>query len=118
MDGIVAEFNLTTPSRSKWDRIRNKFKNEIKEITAKETTDSEEHDDEENSEAARETQTVRLSSDATVFLAYAGAEDSGTVMVCRSLGGTSISAGKWNFVGNGGAREEARWMAVVEELER
>lgn len=58
MDGIVTEFNLTTPSRSKWDRIRNRFKNEIKEIIDQEATDSEDHDDEENSEGKRGAHTV------------------------------------------------------------
>jgi hypothetical protein len=118
MDGIVEEFELQTPSRSKWDRIRNKFKSEIKEIADKKATESKEHNNSENDERKIGVHTISLSSDAVVFLAYAGDDERGEVLVTHSLGGTSISVGKWDFAGGGGAREEARWMSVIEELEK
>lgn len=59
-----------------------------------------------------------ISNDASVLLVYAGASSNGEIIFSRTISGTSISAGRWNFVGDGGRREEARWQAAIEELER
>lgn len=59
-----------------------------------------------------------LSNDASVLLVYAADGSHGEIIVSKTLSGTSISAGKWNFTENGGTREEERWIEAINELIR
>lgn len=61
---------------------------------------------------------ARITKDAAVLLIYAVLSECGEIVVSRSLSGTSVAGGQWNFVDpQGNVREEARWEAAIEELE-
>lgn len=108
-DGLIEEFGLKSLSASKWERHRNEFTNKIV-ILAKQIPDKEEEQ--------KTTSENSISREAAVLLVYAADSDSGRIIMLNSLSGLSVNAGKWNFVDTaGGAREEARWNAAVNELE-
>lgn len=59
---------------------------------------------------------VRLSTDAHVLLDIA-VRDDGSVMKISTLGGTHVQTGSTTFTSEtGSARDEARWIAAVDEL--
>lgn len=109
-DNLVAEFSLHPLSASKWERHRDAFIDKVnKEIEEAGETQEEQPAKKQNS----------LTIDAGVLLVYAANDSTGRICVLKSLTGTSISAGQWEFLGaDGSAREEARWIGAVEELEK
>lgn len=140
-DTLVSEFNLTPVSGTKWERHRNEFIGKVNGITAKRKdtaqseksqADTEVHLSEEDinriaEKAAPKWETFgetsdsvkkgqMLSCDAMILLAYASSD--GEIMVIASLGGTSVSASRWNFVKIQNRREIARWEDAVDELLR
>ena len=97
-------------SETKWERNRDEFLRNVEELA---NTMSENNGDEEESQ-----EQTRITKDASVLLIYAANSDTGEIVITRSLSGTSVAGGQWNFVDpQGNAREEARWEAVIEELE-
>ena len=64
------------------------------------------------------TEFTPISNDASVLLAYAAGVPNGQIIVSRTLSSFSVSAGKWNFASNSSAREQARWRAAVNELDK
>lgn len=109
-DNLVAEFGLHPLSASKWERHRDSFIEKVnKAIAETETAQEEKPVEKQNS----------LTIDAGVLLVYAANDSTGQICVLKSLSGTSVSAGQWDFLGTeGNAREEARWTGAVEELEK
>lgn len=109
-DSLIEEFELKSLSASKWERHRNEFVCKISSITEElSACESEDSCESKNT----------ISIDAAVLLAYAANDKSGRIIMVSTLSGLSVSAGGWNFVdSNGGAREEARWTGVVNDLER
>lgn len=106
-DGLIEEFELKSLSASRWERHRNEFVNKSTALD-KQVPDNEEGHQEKRT----------ISTDAAVLLVYAANDNSGQIVMLNSIIGLSVNAGKWNFVDcNGGAREEARWKSVVNELE-
>ena len=109
-DKIVRKFSLRSMSETKWERNRDEFLRNVEELT---NTMSENNVDEEESQ-----EQTRITKDAAVLLIYAANSDTGEIVITRSLSGTSVAGGQWNFVDpQGNAREEARWEAVIGELE-
>lgn len=112
-DGLIEEFELKSLSASKWERHRNEFVNKATAL-AEEACDEESDifEDEENSSKNI------ISKESAVLLIYAANDPTGQIIMLRTLCGLSVNAGRWNFVDSaGGAREETRWKAAVEELE-
>lgn len=58
----------------------------------------------------------RLSDDARALLRSAVEDHDGTVLRLRTMGGTSVQAGRRNFAESGNARSEARWESALKEL--
>jgi hypothetical protein len=56
-----------------------------------------------------------LSDDAGALLRGA-VDDDGTVLRVRTMGGTSVQAGRQNFAESGNPRSEARWESALNEL--
>lgn len=109
-DKIVRKFLLRSMSETKWERNRDEFLRNIEELA---NTISESKVDEDD----RQEQT-KITKDAAVLLIYGANSDTGEIVITRSLSGTSVAGGQWNFVDpQGNAREEARWEAAIEELE-
>ena len=60
---------------------------------------------------------MNLSHEAMILLAYASKDPNGQIMHIRSLSGTSIAAGKWDFISEpGNPRDVAIWEDALEEL--
>lgn len=106
---IVQKFSLRPVSETKWERNRDEFLKSVEE-TMNTTTSIE--DDKKNQAQPS------ITKDAAVLLIYAVLSECGEIVVSRSLSGTSVAGGQWNFVDpQGNVREEARWEAAIEELE-
>lgn len=106
---IVQKFSLRPVSETKWERNRDEFLKSVGK-TINTTTDME--DDEENQSQPS------ITKDAAILLIYAVLSGRGEIVVSRSLSGTSVAGGQWNFVDpQGNVQEEARWEAAIEELE-
>lgn len=111
-DALIGEFGLRAISATRWERHRNEFIANVKKITAAVNVD--EYKQEEVVEQPKK----QISRDAAILLVYGANNSSGQIIRLRTLGGLSITGGKWNFVAqNGGAREESRWEDAVIELE-
>lgn len=109
-DNLVAEFSLHPLSVSKWERHRDAFIDKVNKIIEEAGKTQEEQPAKKQN---------RLTIDAEVLLVYAANDSTGRICVLKSLSGTSISAGQWDFLSSdGSAREEARWMGAVEDLEK
>ena len=109
-DKIVEKFSLRPISETKWELNRDEFLHKIEEHIK--TNSESDIAEEENQEQ------TQITKDAIVLLIYAANSDAGQIVVTRSLSGMSVAGGHWNFVGlQGNAREEARWEAVIKELE-
>lgn len=109
-DKIVRKFSLRSMSETKWERNRDEFLRNVEELA---NTMSENNVDEEESQ-----EQTRITKDAAVLLIYGANSDTGEIVIARSLSGTSVAGGQWNFVDQqGNAREEARWEAAIDELE-
>lgn len=109
-DTLIEEFHLKPISLSKWERHRDEFLNTIKVIpqTVADDNVTDEADKKNNS----------ISKEAAVLLAYATDESSPEIVKINSIVGLSVSAGKWNFIGeNANPREESRWIDAISELE-
>ncbi|MGV3520296.1 DUF4062 domain-containing protein [Luteitalea sp.] len=61
-------------------------------------------------------QQPELSPDAQALLRGAVEEPNGTVLRVRTMGGTSVQAGRKNFAEMGNSRSEAQWESALEEL--
>lgn len=109
-DTLIDEFTLKTISSTKWERHRNEFVENIKEIAP--TTNDE--DEKEKIEEPKSS----ISMDAAVLLVYAANGSDGQITMLKSISGLSICGGRWDFVGESAtAREESRWEDAVIELE-
>ena len=112
-DSLIKEFNDKHISDLKWERKRDEFINNVAML--KETK--------QNQESEINTYEIpqpenRISKDALILLIYAASDNSGQIIMSRTLSGLSVYGGKYNFIrGERNAREEARWSAAVEELE-
>lgn len=112
-DGLIEEFELKSLSASKWERHRNEFVTKATAL-AEEARDEESVIFEDEEDSSKNT----ISKESAILLIYAANDLTGQIIMLRTLCGLSVNAGKWNFVDSaGGAREEARWSAAVEELE-
>ena len=108
-DGLIGEFGLNSISASRWERHRNEFVNKVASVATQIQND-------ENSDNYEGKNSI--SKEAAVLLTYAANDTSGEIIMARAITGLSVSAGTWNFVdANGGAREDARWIGAVDELE-
>ena len=108
-DKIVQKFSLRSMSETKWERNRDEFLRKVEELINVIS---------ENNVAEESQEQTRITKDAAVLLIYAANSDTGEIVITRSLSGMSVAGGQWNFVDpEGNAREEARWEAVIEELE-
>ncbi len=109
-DTLIEEFSLKTISSTKWERHRNEFLKNVKEITPA-------INDEDEQEVVEKPKNT-ISRDAAVLLVYAANCSDGQITMLKSIAGLSICGGGWNFVGgNATAREESRWEDAVIELE-
>lgn len=112
-DSLIKEFNDKHISDLKWERKRDEFINNVAML--KETK--------QNQESEINTYEIpqpenRISKDALILLIYAASDNSGQIIMSRTLSGLSVYGGGYNFIrGERNAREEARWSAAVEELE-
>lgn len=107
---LIEEFSLKAISATKWERHRNEFVENIKEIAP--TTNDE--DEKEKIEEPKSS----ISMDAAVLLVYAANGSDGQITMLKSISGLSICGGRWDFVGESAtAREESRWEDAVIELE-
>lgn len=112
-DKLVAEFQLTMPSASRWDRHRQSFITSVASLPAQE-----DEEDESVDIAPVFDNRIKLTPDAEKLLSEGANDPSGRIMVISSLSGTFISANKVSFVHpDGGPRLEAKWMGALEELE-
>jgi hypothetical protein len=67
--------------------------------------------------AETETHGGRLSFDATRLLVNASRDRTGAIIKTQTFGGIQIQTNDMNFVERSAPREEAKWIAVIEELE-
>lgn len=112
-DKLVAEFQLTMPSASRWERHRQSFITSVASLPAQE-----DEEDESVDIAPVFDNRIKLTPDAEKLLREGANDPSGRIMVISSLSGTFISANKVSFVHpDGGPRLEAKWMGALEELE-
>lgn len=112
------EFHFNRIALPKWERIRSRFKDAINAVTEEASGDDIPSKISEHSVKSRIIDGTELSGDAQILLAYAGTDDIGKVIISKTLSGTFVSTGGRNFVGEGSPREQARWLAAVEELEK
>lgn len=111
-DALIVEFGLRVISATRWERHRNEFVENVERII--DTVNVAEYKQEEVVEQPKN----QISRDAAILLVYGANYSTGQIIMLRTLGGLSITGGKWNFVNqNGGAREESRWEDAVIELE-
>lgn len=107
-DNLLNEFELQTLSAAKWERHRNEFVDKVTSISYKLC----------NNKIDNSSESVNsISKDAAVLLVYAANDKTGRIIMLNSLSGLSVYVGKWNFINTkGGAREEAKWNSVIDEL--
>lgn len=107
-DNLLNEFELQTLSAAKWERHRNEFVDKVTSISYKLC----------NNKIDNSSESVNsISKDAAVLLVYAANDKTGRIIMLKSLSGLSVYVGKWNFINTkGGAREEAKWNSVIDEL--
>lgn len=117
-DMLSDEFQLNRIALPKWERIRSRFKDAIHKVAAEVSSDESSVEIPERAIKTRNIGGAELSGDAQILLAYAGTDDIGKVIISKTLSGTFVSTGGRNFVGEGSPREQARWLAAVEELEK
>lgn len=112
------EFHLSKIALPKWERIRKRFKDAIQAVAAEDSKEEISVAIPEHAVRPRIIDGAELSGDAQMLLAYAGAGDTGKVIISKTISGTFVSTDGRNFVGEGSPREQARWLAAVEELEK
>ena len=113
-DKLVAEFQLTMPSASKWERHRQSFIASIASLPAQEDNENNEPDD----IAPVFDNRIKLTPDAEKLLIEAVNDPYGRITVLKVMSGTFISANNESFCyPDGGPRLEAKWMGALEELE-
>lgn len=107
-DNLLNEFELQTLSAAKWERHRNEFVDKVTSISYKLC----------NNKIDNSSESVNsISKDAAVLLVYAANDKTGQIIMLNSLSGLSVYVGKWNFINTkSGAREEAKWNSVIDEL--
>lgn len=118
VDGLVKEFDLHELTISRWERIRDPFLRRISEIQLSQEESVANDAEIEmmiNLDPKLKKQN-QISIYACVLLVYAAEDNSGQIMMIPHMGGTSISAGRYDFVGAGGPRVVARWADAVEQL--
>lgn len=115
---LTEEFHLTQTPFPKWERIRKRFKDAIHTAAVEDSKEELPAEIPKRAVKPRVLSGIELSEDAQLLLAYASAGEMGKVVVSKSVVGTIVSAGGRNFVGDGSAREQARWLAALDELEK
>lgn len=114
-DKLVAEFNLTMPSATKWERHRQAFIAAIASLPAQEKEEGGSFND----IAPILEDRIKLTKDAEKLLIEGVNDPAGRITMIKAMGGTFISANKESFCyPEGGPRLEARWTGALEELER
>ena len=112
-DDLIEEFELKALSATKWERHRDEFVEKISTLAEQLGISKSKEDDDTTSKNQN-----TISRDAAVLLVYAADDASGRITMFKSIVGLSVGAGKWKFSDpNGGAREEARWIGAIHELE-
>lgn len=122
-NNLIDEFGLHTIPELRWEKKRDTFLNEVMKIYNTSQAKF------ENSAAGKAGGNsfpkpvdalftgMNLSHEAMILLAYASKDPNGQIMHIRSLSGTSIAAGKWDFISEpGNPRDVAIWEDALEEL--
>lgn len=113
-DKLVAEFELTLPSTSRWERHRQAFIASIATFLVQEEDNVERWDDIGPVFKKR----IKLTQDAEKLLIEGVNDLYGEIRVIRADAGLFISANGESFCHpDGGPRLEAKWMGALEELE-
>lgn len=122
-DNLIDEFGLHTMSEVRWEKKRDAFLNEVMKIyndsqakfakSAAGRAEGLTYDKPVESIFAG----MKLSHEAMILLAYASKDSNGQIMHIRSLSGTSIGTGKWDFISEpANPRDVAIWEGALEEL--
>ena len=113
-DKLIAEFGLTMPSASKWERHRQTFIAAIASLPVQQDDEDVGLDD----IAPVFENRIKLTHDAEKLLVAGASDPAGQITMIRVMGGTFISANKESFCyPEGGPRLEAQWTGALEELE-
>lgn len=109
-DGLIDEFSLNVLTASRWERYRDGFIKRIKEII--DVTPVEEADE------VKPKGGIVLSEDASELLVCAAHDEGGRIIAINYDNGIIISTNRKGFTPAGSsAREVARWVGAVDELE-
>lgn len=112
-DALVAEFDLTMPSASKWERNRQTFITSVASIPLPNPGSNEIDDLTPTTEIC-----IKLTSDAEKLLIEGSRDPSGQIVVIEVMGGTIITVNKSSFLTPAdGPRMEAKWKGALSELE-
>lgn len=111
-DILIQEYSLPQLTSSRWERHRNQFIDSIKKLV------SEKELKKKSDKIQDKTKTVEIGNNAAVLLVYAAEDSSSEIIMSQTFGGTSISSGQWEFIGNNqNARNIAIWTGALKELE-
>ena len=107
-DILIQEYSLPQLTSSRWERHRNQFIDSIKKLV------SEKEQKKKSDKIQDKTKTAEIGNNAAVLLVYAAEDSSGEIIMSQTFGGTSISSGRWEFIGNNqNARNIAIWTGAL-----
>lgn len=115
-DTLISEHGLPAISEARWERHRNRFIQNVREIAEEEEFNSNVQPSEVNTTVVGKDDVGSIPVDSAFLLVYA-AEGNGQILKVQNLGSpVQVSAAGKQFMADNSQRESARWVEALDRL--